>query len=142
MLDTVSIDTDRPGRARRLYYRVVYAIAAVAIVGLLAGMAVGRELIGTIIYCVGVWLGSGIAFLAPRLTDVPLQDERDTELYNRASGLTLGVLFVGGLSVIPVIYVLEAAGSIETPPEVTGAILLASGLFLVWGAAYGIVKRR
>jgi hypothetical protein len=76
------------------------------------------------------------------LTDVPLQDERDTDLYNRASGLTLGVLFVLGLSIVPVIYVLEAAGRIETPPEVNGAILLASGLFLVWGVAYGIVKRR
>ena len=80
--------------------------------------------------------------LAPRLTDVPLQDERDTDLYNRASGLTLGVLFVGGLSIIPVIYVLEAAGRIETPPEVNGAIFLASGLFLMWGVSYGIVKRR
>jgi len=38
--------------------------------------------------------------------------------------------------------VLEAAGRIEPPPEVTGAILLASGLFLLWGVAYGIVKRR
>jgi hypothetical protein len=41
-----------------------------------------------------------------------------------------------------VIYVLEAAGRIETPPEVTGAIFLASGLFLMWGVSYGIVKRR
>jgi len=56
--------------------------------------------------------------------------------------LTLGVLFVLGLSVIPAIYVLKAAGRIEPSPEVTGAILLASGLFLLWGVAYGIVNRR
>ena len=142
MFDTALSGSDEPGRPRRVYYRVVYAILAVAIVGLLAGMATGRELIGTIIYCAGAWIGSGIAFIAPKLTDVPLQDERDTELYNRASGLTLGVLFVLGLSVIPAIYVLEAAGNIDPPAEVTGAILLASGLFLLWGVAYGIVKRR
>jgi len=142
MLDNITSVTDDPGRGRRVYYGVVYAIFGVAIVGLLAGMALGQELVGTIIYCGGAWIGSGITFLAPKLTDVPLQDERDTELYNRASGLTLGVLFVLGLSVIPAIYVLEAAGRIEPPPEVTGAILLASGLFLLWGVAYGIVKRR
>lgn len=142
MLDNSTSTPDDPARARRLYYRVVYAILAIAIAGLLAGLATGRELVGTIIYCGGAWVGSGITFLAPKLTDVPLQDERDTELYNRASGLTLGVLFVLGLSVIPAIYVLEAAGRIEPPPEVTGAILLASGLFLLWGVAYGIVKRR
>ena len=142
MFDNSSFDPGDPARARRLYYRVVYAILALAIVGLLAGLVTGRELLGTIVYCGGAWVGSGITFLAPKLTDVPLQDERDTELYNRASGLTLGVLFVLGLSVIPAIYVLEAAGRIEPPPEVTGAILLASGLFLLWGVAYGIVKRR
>src|SRR6056297_2150283 len=142
MFDTALSGSDEPGRPRRVYYRVVYAILAIAIVGLLAGMATGRELIGTIIYCAGAWIGSGIAFIAPKLTDVPLQDERDTELYNRASGLTLGVLFVLGLSVIPAIYVLEAAGRIDPPPQVNGMILLASGLFLLWGAAYGIVKRR
>jgi len=142
MFDTLASETDEPGQARRVYYRVVYAILAIGIVGLLAGLVTGRELLGTIIYCGGAWIGSGIAFLAPKLTDVPLQDERDTELYNRASGLTLGVLFVLGLSVIPAIYVLEAAGRIEPPPEVSGVILLASGLFLLWGVAYGIVKRR
>jgi len=142
MLDTLPSEMDEPGRARRVYYRVVYAIFGIAILGLLAGITFGQELTGTIIYCGGAWIGSGITFLAPKLTDVPLQDERDTDLYNRASGLTLGVLFVLGLSVIPAIYVLEAAGHIETPPEVNGMILLASGLFLLWGAAYGIVKRR
>jgi len=142
MLDSVTLKTDGTGRERRIYYRVVYAIFGIAIVGLLAGMAMGKELVGTIIYCGGAWIGSGITFLAPKLTGVPLQDERDTELYNRASGLTLGVLFVLGLSVIPAIYVLAAAGRIDPPPQVNGMILLASGLFLLWGAAYGIVKRR
>ena len=142
MLDTLTSGTNEPGQARRVYYRIVYAIFAIAIIGLLAGLVTGRELLGTIIYCGGAWIGSGITVLAPKLTDVPLQDERDTDLYNRASGLTLGVLFVGGLSIIPVIYVLEAAGRIETPPEVNGAIFLASGLFLMWGVSYGIVKRR
>lgn len=120
----------------------MYAIFAIAILGLFVGILTGRELVGTIIYCAGAWIGSGITFLAPKLTNTPLQDERDTELYNRASGLTLGVLFVVGLSVIPALYVLDAAGRVDPPPAVTGAILLASGLFLVWGVAYGIVKRR
>ena len=142
MLDTLTSGTNEPEQARRVYYRIVYAILGIAIIGLLAGLVTGRELLGTIIYCGGAWIGSGITFLAPKLTDVPLQDERDTDLYNRSSGLTLGVLFVLGLSVIPAIYVLEAAGRIDPPPEATGAILLASGLFLLWGVAYGIVKRR
>lgn len=142
MFDTITSEMNDPGRARRAYYRVVYAIFGIAIVGLLAGVALGQELVGTVIYCGGAWIGSAVTFLAPKLTDVPLQDERDTELYNRASGLTLGVLFVLGLSVIPAIYVLEAAGRVDPPPEVNGMILLASGLFLLWGVAYGIVKRR
>lgn len=120
----------------------MYGIAAIAILGLLAGLLLEQEIVGTVVYCIGVWAGGTIAFLAPKVSDVPLQDERDTELYNRASGLTLGVLFVLGLSVIPVVYVLEAAGIVTPPPEVNGAIVLASGLFLLWGVSYGIVKRR
>lgn len=74
MLDTLTSKMGDPGQARRVYYRIVYAVLAVAIVGLLAGLVTGRELLGTVIYCGGTWIGSSIAFLAPNLTDVPLQD--------------------------------------------------------------------
>jgi hypothetical protein len=40
------------------------------------------------------------------------------------------------------VYVLDAAGTIESPPDVNGAILLASVVYLSWGIWYGIVKGR
>ncbi|GAA0294318.1 DUF2178 domain-containing protein [Halarchaeum salinum] len=108
---------------------------------MLAGIALNEQLLGTIIYLCGAWLGASIAFLAPRWSDTTLQDERDYELHNRASGLTMGITMALGLSIIPALYVLDAGGYLEISDTIGGGILVLSALFLLYGTCFGIVQR-
>ncbi|HMB51550.1 MAG TPA: DUF2178 domain-containing protein, partial [Natronoarchaeum rubrum] len=98
---------------RRTYRRLVYGIVAVAVLGLFVGIALGQHLAGAVVYLLGTWIGGTITVAAPRLSDRTLQDERDYELHNHASGLALRVTMVLGLSVLPVLYVLDAGGQFE-----------------------------
>jgi len=130
------------GLTRRTYRQLVYGIVTVAILGLAAGTVLGQELAGTTIYMTGVWVGGAVAFLAPRLTDRTLQDERDNELHNRASGLLVGVATVVTLGVVPTMYVLDASGRYDLSGAAWGAVATLSALFLLYGLCLGIVKRR
>ncbi len=125
---------------RRTYKRLVYGIVAVAVLGLFVGIALDRYFVGAVVYLLGAWIGGTIAVVAPRLSDRTLQDERDYELHNHASGLALRVTMVLGLSVIPALYVLEAGGQFEISGAVSGMVLTLSALFLLYGICYGIVK--
>ena len=134
--------TSRLELTRQRYRALVYGIAGVTVLGLFAGIALDRHFSGAVVYLVGAWLGGGIAVLAPRWTDRTLQDERDYELHNRASGLVVGLAMGFGLSVLPALYVLDAGGSIEITGLVSGVVITLSALFLLYGVCFGIVKRR
>lgn len=142
MPDTLVPTLGSPERTRTVYERVVYAIFGVAVVALLTGLAVGQQLVGATIYLVGVWLGAGLAVLIPELSEVQFHDERDAAIYRRASGAMMGVAFVVGLSLVPPLYVLDAAGTVTISPTMWGGIYVISALYLCWGAAYTIVSRR
>jgi undecaprenyl pyrophosphate phosphatase UppP len=130
------------GLTRKTYRRLVYGTVGIGILGLLVGIAIDQNLAGTVIYMLGAWIGGGIAFLAPRVSDTRLQDERDYELHNRASGFAMGITMIVGLGLIPPVYVLDAGGYITITETVSGGILVASALFLLYGLCFGIVKRR
>ncbi|MDJ1434646.1 DUF2178 domain-containing protein [Halostagnicola sp. A-GB9-2] len=142
MSDTTLPTVGTPERTRKVYERTVYAIFAVAIIGLLAGLVFNQEYAGTVIYLVGVWLGVGLAYLLPKWSDVRFDDERDEEIFRQASGLAMSVAFVVGLGVVPAVYVLGAAGHLTITSTMWGAIYAASAMYLVWGACYTIVSRR
>lgn len=142
MSDTLTELFDSPERTRRAYNRTVWACYGVAIVGLLAGLAVGRELVGTTVYAVGVWIGLGLSVLVPRVSDVTFQDERDLQQFWRASGLTIGTLVFVGLAVVPAAYVLDAAGEITIGATAWGAIYLYGAVGLLWGAWFVVVQVR
>jgi hypothetical protein len=127
---------------RQTYRQLVYGFVGIGILGLLAGMVLEQYLVGTVVYLVGGWIGGAIAFLAPRYSDATLQDERDYDLHNRASGLTMLVAMGIGMGVVPALYVLDAGGYIDPSGAPTGAVLTASALFLLYGVCYGVAKRR
>lgn len=136
----MTIITATPQFGRRTYSRLVYGIAALAVLGLFAGIALGYHFVGAIVYLLGAWTAGAITVLAPRLSDRTLQDERDYELHNRASGLLVGITMVIGLSVLPALYVLDAGGRYEISGVVSGVVLTLSALFLLYGVCYGLVK--
>lgn len=137
----VATHTDS-GLSRRTYRHLVYGITGTGILGLLAGLLLEQHLVGTVIYLLGAWIGGGVAFVAPKLSDTRLQDERDRELHDRASGLAMGITMVLGLGLVPALYVLDAGGHVELTGAPGGAIVLASALFLLYGVCFGIVQRR
>lgn len=134
--------TSSSGLTRQRYRGLVYGIAGLAVVGLLVGFLLDRHFAGAIVYLVGAWIGGAIAVLAPALSDATLQDERDWELHNRASGILVGITMVLGLSVLPAAYVLDAGGYVEITGAATGVIVTLSALFLLYAVCLGIAKRR
>jgi hypothetical protein len=130
------------GLTRRTYRILVYGIVGTGVLGLLVGLLTGRHLAGTAVYLLGAWVGGGVALLAPRVSDANLQDERDHELHNRASGMTMGVTMTVGLAVVPALYVLDAGGRLEITGALGGAVSLASALFVLYGVCFGLVTRR
>lgn len=142
MFYTVAQAQTASGFTRRTYRRLVYGIASIGVLGLLVGLVLDYHLAGAIVYLAGAWIGGGVAFLAPLLTDTQLQDERDYDLHNRASGLALGITMALGLGLLPAIYVLDAGGYLDITGAVGGVVLSASALFLLYGICLGIVKRR
>lgn len=130
------------GLTRQRYRGLVYGVAGLAILGLLAGFVLNQHFAGAIIYLLGVWIAGGIAVLAPVWSEATLQDERDWELHNRASGILIGITMVLGLSILPVLYVLDAGNYIEITGVASGVILTLSTLFLLYGVCLGIAKRR
>lgn len=142
MFNTVSTPHASSGLTRQTYRRLVYGIAGIGVLGLAVGFALDHHLVGAVVYLLGAWTGGAIAFIAPRWSDTTLQDERDYELHNRASGLAMGITMAVGLSLLPALYVLDAGGYVELTGAPAGAILLASALFLLYGVCLGIVKRR
>lgn len=142
MFDTVATSQTDSWFDRQTYRRLVYGIAGIGILGLLAGFVVERYLAGAVVYLLGAWIGGGIAFLAPTLTDAHLQDERDFALHNRASGLAMGITMALGLGLLPALYVLDAGEYMDLTGAAGGAVILVSALFLLYGVCLGIVKRR
>lgn len=134
--------TNGPTLTRQRYRGLVYGIAAIAILALLTGLAIDQHLAGTVVYMVGAWIAGGITVGAPVWSDQTLQDERDYELHNRASGLLVGIAMVVGLSVLPALYVLDAGDIVEITGAVSGVVLTLSALFLLYGVCFGIVKRQ
>ena len=130
------------GLTRQKYRRLVCGIGGLAILGLLAGFGLDQHFAGTVIYLLGAWTAGGIAVLAPVWSEAPLQDERDWELHNRASGILIGITMVIGLSMLPALYVLDAGSYIEITGVVSGIVFTLSALFLLYGVCFGIAKRR
>ena len=138
----MAITQTKTGLTRQTYHRLVYSIVGIGIFSLLAGLVINQHLVGTVIYLLAAWIGGAIAFLAPKWSDANLQDERDYDLHNRASGLTMGITMTVGIGVVPVLYVLDAGGYVTITGAIGGVILLASAMFLLYGLCYGIAKRR
>ena len=127
---------------RRRYRGLVYGIAGVSIVGLLAGIVLEQHFVGAFVYMLGAWIAGGVAVVAPMWSEATLQDERDWELHNRASGILIGITMILSLSILPALYVLDAGSHIDITGTTSGVILTLSALFLLYGVCLGVAKRR
>ena len=127
-------------RARRRYNRIVYGFFAVGIVAMLLGLQFGYELIGSIVYLLGIVGGVGSSTLLKRRTSAPITDERDQQLTMQTSHLAMRIITAVTLAVFPVLFVLDAAGTFEFTPLLEGVLYTVSAIGLLWGLCYGAVK--
>lgn len=127
-------------RKRKQYYRVVNGFYAVGVVSLLLGLFLGFELIGSVVYLLGIVGGATSSVYLKRRASVAITDERDERLVQRASYLTVTIFAGVALAVFPVLFVLQAAGHYEFTPVVEGVLYAVSALGLLWGACCLAVK--
>lgn len=130
-----------PERKRKRYYRTVWAFYGVGIVAMLAGSVSGYELVGSIVYLLGI-AGAFVssAYLEHR-TEVTLSDERDERMLQRASLITVMIVVAVGLAIFPVLFVLEDAGLYTMSPVVSGVLYLYSAIGLLLLLCIVAVKR-
>jgi len=123
---------------RRRYRRLMYASILVGVVGFVVADELGYQLVGLAVYWVGILAFVGIW----KGTAIALFDERDVDLERRTSLLTLKI--AGGLGVLwmSVLVVLNATTTVDIPDRVWGGFLTLSGLFVLYGAVYLILRYR
>lgn len=131
-----------PIRRGQRYRRLVLGVFAVGIVGLLAGMALEQTLAGLVVYSVTAFAGIAATLYVSYGTSIPLQDERERRLYERASHATVNLLAYVGVPLVIGVYLLGATGQYEIGPTLVGAIYAFSGFGLLWGAVYATYRLR
>lgn len=123
---------------RRRYRRLMYASSLVGVVGFVVADELGYQLVGLAVYWVGILAFVGIW----KGTAIELFDERDVDLERRTSLLTLKIAGVVGVLWMSVMVVLNATTTVDIPERVWGGFLTLSGLFVLYGAVYLILRYR
>jgi len=121
-----------------------------------SGEVYGRVLVGIYLSAAVIWMGLSVAgypeagfvaFLiifgvglvagfAVHRSSVVVHDERDDELYRRASNTAFNIFGGGGFVVFVSLIALEFAGMYEMTPRVGTLFLAWSAFVLSWGVAY------
>lgn len=137
---------DRPqtdvGRRRFRWKATIYGSYTVGIVAMLVAVSLGYDLVGAVVYFLGVCVGTLACGYACFLGDVTISDERFAAIERRASHYTLMGLAYVGIAVFPGLIVLEAAGRFQFGPFLELLLFAFSGLFLLWGGVYTLLRWR
>jgi energy-converting hydrogenase Eha subunit B len=130
------------GRRRRGWRLAIYGSFSLGIVALPVGLGAGFDLAGAIGYFLGVTAGGVLCLYACFLGSVTISDERFADIQRRASHYTMMGLAYAALAIFPALFVLEAAGHFSFSQPLDAALLAFSGLFLLWGAVYSVLRLR
>ena len=131
-----------PIRKGQRYRRLVLGVFALGIVALLGGMVVDQTLAGLVVYAAAAAAGILATLYLDYGTAIPLYDEREIRLYERASHATINLLAYVGLPIVIGIYLLDATGQYDIGPTLAGVIYAYSALGLLWGAVYLVYRLR
>ena len=131
-----------PVQRGRRYRRSIIGLAAVGVVALLAGMAVGRSLTGLVIYALAVLGMFGVLAYGHVSDSVALGDEREQRLERRASHLTFQMFGYAGLCTFVALFLLDASGRYEIAGAAETLLYAFSAVSLTWGAVYILLRYR
>lgn len=131
-----------PIRKGQRYRRLVIGVFTLGIAALVVGMLVDQTLAGLVIYAAAAFTGILTTLYLEFGTAIPLYDEREVRLYERASHATINLLAYVGLPVVIGLYLLDATGQYAIGPTLAGGIYAYSALGLLWGAVYVVYRLR
>lgn len=134
------IPPETAGRARlakqRRYRRLMYGTLLGGVLGFIIAVELGYQLVGLAVYWIGVLAFVGIW----KAASVQLFDERDVSLERSASLLTLKIAGVAGVLWMSTMVVLNTTTTIEIPDRVWGGFLTLSGMFVLYGTIYLVLR--
>lgn len=135
MLGRTTSDDADPLAGRRRDRRRYGGLIAAAMLAFLTLDYVGRPIVAVLAY----WACVGAAVVLMYRSDA-VMDERDRALERIASHRA--VLVIGAALVVlgPGIGALADANAYDSPPLVDGVLLGWVAVFVVWGAAYGVIR--
>jgi len=138
----MSTTTTHPVQEGQRYRRMLLGLYAVAVVGFGAGVLLDQFLAGLVVYSLGA-LGGVVATLYLEFwSPVQLLDERDRRVHERASHAVVNLFAYVGLPTFVGLFLLDATGTYAFGPTASGVLYAFSGFYLVWGAAYVVLRRR
>jgi uncharacterized membrane protein len=114
----------------------MYAAVLGGVLGFIGAVELGYQLVGLAVYWggiltfVGIWKG----------TSVQIFDERDVSLERRTSLLTFQIAGIVGVLWMSTLVVLNTATTVEVPARVRGGFLTLSGLFVLYGVVYLVLR--
>lgn len=113
------------------------ALLALAGVALAAGAALERQLVGVGLYAIGMVA----AFAIPRVTDVPVFDERNDAIHRRASGATLALFGWLSALVFPSLVVLSGTDHFSWGPSTVALAWTTLAVYATYAHALGYYAR-
>jgi len=133
---------DHPIQRGQRYNRIIMTVFGIGILAFFAGMLIDRTLVGLVVYAVACLSGVVALLYLHFVSSVPLGDERDRQLQDRASGAVINLFAFVGLPAIIGLYLLDGFTGYTIGPRLWGAIWAYAALYLTWGAVYTIYRYR
>jgi len=106
------------------------------VLGFVIAVELGYQLVGLAVYWVGILTFVGIW----KGTSVQIFDERDINLERSASLLTFKIAGVVGVLWMSALVVVDTTTTVEVPDRVSGGFLTLSGLFVLYGVVYFVLR--
>jgi hypothetical protein len=129
-------------QAAQRYRRAAFGSIVVGVLALFAGVRVGYDLAGLVVYALAALTGVGILAYVRLSDSLAMGDERLCELERRASHYS--VVLLGGLGwvVLVGLALLEAAGQRAMTATEETLLWAFFAFFLVWAAIYVVLRFR
>ena len=124
------------------YNRIVTAVFAVGVLSFFVGVALDQYVAGLVVYSVAGLSGVAALLYLRFVSPVRLADERQQRLHERASGTLVTLVAMVGLPVVIGLYLFDATGYYAISPFLWGVISGFSGLFVLWGGIYTVLRYR
>ncbi|WP_162224571.1 DUF2178 domain-containing protein [Halorussus amylolyticus] len=134
--------TTQPIQKGRRYRKLIFGLIGVGIVSLLVGMTVEQSLAGLVVYAVTVGGGVALTLYFEHLSSIPMQDERERELGERASSITFQLFGYLGLFGFVALLLLDATGQRALGSTAETLLYAYAVITLSWGGIYTVLRYR